>query len=154
MPAIVGLQLKPVSVNAWVDWVFVQVLTDDGTVGLGELSVRPKLLQSLHPVHRAAALFAVAVPLSHARSLPLQAGGLAAGASCQRALACLSLIERELRGKDARDVVALTTPLLARGTAPPPEAGADKGADKVWLVAVVTSHAIPATPPPPGLPRT
>ena len=44
--------------------------------------------------------------------------------------------------------------LLARGTAPPPEAGADKGADKVWLVAVVTSHAIPATPPPPGLPRT
>ena len=41
MATIVGLELKAVHVNAWVDWVFVHVQTDTGVQGLGELSVRP-----------------------------------------------------------------------------------------------------------------
>lgn len=40
MATIVGLELKAVHVNAWVDWVFVHVQTDTGVQGLGELSVR------------------------------------------------------------------------------------------------------------------
>jgi len=40
MATIIGLELKAVHVNAWVDWVFVQVQTDHGVQGLGELSVR------------------------------------------------------------------------------------------------------------------
>ena len=66
----------------------------------------------------------------------MQAGGLATGSACLRALDCLAIIEAELRGRNACNVVELTTPLLARGTAPPPEAGDGKDAAKVWLCAV------------------
>ena len=66
----------------------------------------------------------------------LQAGGLATGSSCLRALDCLAIIESELRGRNACNVVELTGPLLARGAAPPPVAGDGKDANKVWLCAV------------------
>ena len=103
-PRIVGLELKAVHVNPWLDWVFVHVLTDNGPAlrGLGELEI----------------------------------GGLASGPRAERTLACLATIGRELVGSDPRNVVQLTAPLLARGKAPPPEAGAGKDADKTWLVAV------------------
>ena len=47
MATILGLELKAVHVNAWVDWVFVHIQTDTGVQGLGELSVRPAGVISL-----------------------------------------------------------------------------------------------------------
>ena len=49
MATIVGLELKAVHVNAWVDWVFVHVQTDTGVQGLGELSVRSAATVSISP---------------------------------------------------------------------------------------------------------
>jgi hypothetical protein len=66
----------------------------------------------------------------------LSAGGLATDSFCGCALACLALIQARIVGQDPRNVVALTAPLLAQATSPPPEAGGGKGALKIWLCAV------------------
>eukprot|EP01043_Picozoa_sp_COSAG02_P019051 COSAG02_NODE_907_length_16005_cov_3.219252_6_plen_423_part_00 len=141
MATILGLELKAVHVNAWVDWVFVQVQTDHGVQGLGELSVRarastlPLTLVNYHTQLRAGRIRMFAD--KHAWLCPAtQAGGLATGASCLKALDCLAIIEAELRGRNACNVVELTGPLLARGAAPPPVAGDGKDANKIWLCAV------------------
>ena len=104
---ITGFDLNAVHVTPWVDWVFVHVNTDGTAEG--------KPLRGLGE---------------------LEAGGLASGAACEQALACVALIQRELLGQDPRNVVQLTTPLLARAGNPPPEAGDGKNAVRVWLVAV------------------